>query len=104
MNKTVYLLDSIEGRVKRKEDEEVEVQVTLRAARVNLGLTRKEAAQYLGVHYETLANYECNSTKIPVSVFKRAQDVYGVPSENFYLGKEKDFFEEKQKTLLSTVC
>jgi len=39
-------------------------QVTLKAARVNVGLTQKEAAHALGVSNKTLSNWE-NGVSVP---------------------------------------
>jgi transcriptional regulator with XRE-family HTH domain len=75
------------------------VTLTLRAARVNTGMTRKEAAKYFGCHYETLSNYESNSSGVPHKFFSKIPLVYGVPSDCIYFGKEEDFFKEKQKVL-----
>jgi len=39
-------------------------QITLKAARVNVGLTQKEAANALGVSNKTLSNWE-NGVSVP---------------------------------------
>lgn len=74
-------------------------KLTLRAARMNLGLTRKEAAVFFDIHYETLANYESDSTKIPYSFFMKIEKVYGVTPELIYFGKEKDHYKKLQDKL-----
>ena len=42
-----------------------EYLVTLEAARVNAGLTQAEAATKIGVHPQTLAKWEKDSSRIP---------------------------------------
>jgi transcriptional regulator with XRE-family HTH domain len=64
--------------------------LSIRAARVNLGLTRKEAAKIFEIHHETLANYESDSTKVPRSFFVKIESIYGIPLEYIYFGKEEE--------------
>jgi len=61
--------------------------LTLKAARVNAGLTQAEAAKQIGISTATLFNYE-NGTSYPdVPVLKRIEQVYGVEYKNiFFLG------------------
>lgn len=53
--------------------------ITLKAARVNAGLTQKEAAERLGISRGTLASYEMYKTKPDIEMAKRIADLYGVP-------------------------
>jgi transcriptional regulator with XRE-family HTH domain len=73
--------------------------ITLRAARTNIGLNRKEAAKLFEIHYETLANYEADSSNIPHTFFAKIEPVYGLPKEAIYFGKEKDHFKSYQDRL-----
>lgn len=52
--------------------------MTLKAARINVGLTQKEAAQRIGVRVETLAKYERGKTYPNVPVLKQIESVYGI--------------------------
>lgn len=52
--------------------------LTLKAARVNKGLTQKEAAKLLGINVGTLANYEAGVTFPDVPVITRMENLYGV--------------------------
>lgn len=52
--------------------------VSLKAARINKGLTQKEAAERLGISAETLANYENGLSYPNVLVIKRIEAVYGL--------------------------
>lgn len=53
--------------------------ITLKAARVNKGLTQKKAAELLGVSEYTLINYEKGKSSPDVHVLKKIESLYGVP-------------------------
>ena len=55
------------------------VQITIRAARVNAGLSQKEAADRLGVTTKTLGNWEKGITFPPVDKVQAICELYGVP-------------------------
>ena len=57
-------------------------KLTLKAARVNAGLTQVEAAKKIGVSDATLLNYEKGRAFPDVRVLKRIEDVYGVEYRN----------------------
>lgn len=69
----------------------MQFQITLKAARVNLGLTLKEAAKKFNIHHETLANYESDSTNVPRGFFIQLEKIYGIPPESIYFGKQEDY-------------
>jgi DNA-binding XRE family transcriptional regulator len=72
--------------------------ITLRAARANLGLTRKEAAKLFDIHYLTLKNYEADSSRVPRSFFIKIESIYGISTESIYFGKEEDhYFSARNK-------
>jgi len=52
--------------------------LTLRAIRVNLGLSLEQASTLIGVSKDTLSNYERGATYPDVQVLKRIEDVYKV--------------------------
>lgn len=52
--------------------------LTLKAARVNAGLTQKKAADKLGVSVATLHAYEVGKAYPNVCVVKRIEQAYGV--------------------------
>lgn len=54
------------------------MKITLKAARVNRGLTLAEAAKRLGVSVVTLMNYEDCNTFPSVPVIYRIEDVYNI--------------------------
>ena len=57
-------------------------KLTLKAARVNAGLTQVEAAKKIGISDATLLNYEKGRAVPDVRVLKRIEDVYGVEYKN----------------------
>ncbi len=57
-------------------------KLTLKAARVNAGLTQVEAAKKIGISDATLLNYEKGRAFPDVRVLKRIEDVYGVEYKN----------------------
>ena len=73
------------------------MQLTLKACRINCGMTMKEASQHFGIHYDTLSNYENDSTNVPRTFFIRLESVYGIPTENIYFGKQEEFIEIMKK-------
>lgn len=54
------------------------MQLTLKAARVQAGLTQKEAAKRIGISSDTLYNYENQKSFPDIPVLKRIEQVYGV--------------------------
>lgn len=64
--------------------------MTLKAARVNAGLTQVQAAKIVGIHPQTLAKYETNSTEIRVHLVKKLAKVDSVPIDYLFLGKYID--------------
>lgn len=52
--------------------------MTLRAARVNKGLSQKEAAEQLGVSKDTIGNWEKGKTYPDVQQLKKIEKLYGV--------------------------
>lgn len=64
--------------------------LTLKAARVNKGLTQKEAAKMLGIAVDTLVNYEAGKTFPDVPMITRIEKLYGLTyNEINFLCNEK---------------
>lgn len=64
--------------------------LTLKAARVNRGLTQKEAAKMLGIAVDTLINYEAGKTFPDVPMITRIEKLYGLTyNEINFLCNEK---------------
>ena len=70
------------------------MRITLRAARVNAGLTLPEASKLIGVHEWTLRQYEKNNCVPRWSVIKKIEEVYGIPVSNIILEPELNKIEE----------
>ncbi|MBR7928247.1 helix-turn-helix transcriptional regulator [Aerococcaceae bacterium zg-ZUI334] len=62
--------------------------MTLKSARVNAGLTMKEASNLIGVHHQTISKYEKDSSDIPLSLLHRMSEIYRMPIDNIFLGIE----------------
>ena len=52
--------------------------LTLRAMRVNLGLSLEQASTLIGISKDTLSSYERGRTFPDLSVIRRIEEVYGV--------------------------
>ena len=52
---------------------------TLRALRVNRGLSLEEASIKLGITKDTLASYELGKTFPTVPIIKKIEDLYNMP-------------------------
>jgi transcriptional regulator with XRE-family HTH domain len=90
------IAESVHGTIKRKAyyqkgEKKKVILITLKAARNNLRLNLKEAANEFGIHHETLAKYERDSTNVPRTFFNQIESVYGIPIENIFFGKLDDF-------------
>lgn len=74
-------------------------KITLEAARVNAGLSRKEAAKILGITYATLRNYEIGSFLPTPQIAKKMCQTYGIPIE-FLVISTRESREANRKTRL----
>lgn len=59
--------------------------MTIKAARVNAGLTQKEAAEKLGISYQTLSRYENNPGQMPVKMVLDMCDLYHTNVDSLFL-------------------
>lgn len=55
--------------------------IKLSAARKNAGLTQMEAAEKLGISYQTLSQYENNVGSVRLDMLKKMSKLYGIPVE-----------------------
>lgn len=60
-------------------------KITLKAARVNAGLTQKEIAEILNRSESTIINWENGKTKISVRDFKRLCSALNVNESEIFL-------------------
>lgn len=73
--------------------------LTLKAVRINLGLTLEEASLLIGVSKDTLSNYERGETYPDVPIIKRIEDVYNISYDriNFLVNKHDEIvLQEKE--------
>ena len=72
---------------------------SLKALRVNTGLTAKEVADIVGIHQQTLLKYERDSIDIRVDLLAQLAELYHVSQDDIFLGKQsvlKRKFEQNQ--------
>lgn len=60
-------------------------KITLKAVRVNAGLTQKEAAKRIGISYQTLSEYEKDASKIKLVTIEKMCTLYGIPIDCIFL-------------------
>ena len=58
-----------------------ELKISLKAARVNAGLTQEQAADRIGIARQTLVNYETGKTSPDIKTLRRIADVYGIDKD-----------------------
>ncbi len=68
--------------------------ITLKAARVNAGLTLAEASKLFGINKDTLSKYERDSTNVPRPFMMKIEEVYKIPLENIFFGSQSEFFRK----------
>lgn len=67
------------------------IKITLKAARVNQGLTQKEAAEKIGVSKDTIYNYEKGKTFPDPRIIKKIEEVYNIGYDNLiFLPKDNE--------------
>ena len=67
------------------------MKIMLEAARVNAGYTQIEAAKCFGMHYQTLAKLEDDSSKMPYEFIRKLPKIYGIPVDNIFFGSKNEF-------------
>lgn len=65
------------------------MKITLRSARANIGLTAREVAEMIGVHQNTLLEWERNLSSPPIDKVLRLCEIYGIGIENLKFKGEK---------------
>lgn len=71
-------------------------KITPRSARVNAGMTIAYAAEKLGIHPNTLRNWEKDSSNIEYSMAKKIAELYGYPVDFINFGVDTTLSCEKQ--------
>ncbi|PHK48780.1 helix-turn-helix transcriptional regulator [Staphylococcus edaphicus] len=72
-----------------------DVKILLRAARINSGMNQQKASSLLGIHYQTLASWEKDSSDLPQSKMLLIEKIYGIPLKYIFFGKENEFIRTK---------
>lgn len=63
-------------------------QITLKAVRVNAGLTIMEASKKLGISHGTLVKWEKHPGDITANQQRKIQEVYNFPIDYIFFGDE----------------
>lgn len=58
------------------------MQLTLKAIRVNKGLSQEQAASRIGISVDTLSNYERGKSFPDIPILKKIEEVYDIKYEN----------------------
>lgn len=72
-------------------------KISLKAARVNAGLTLKEAAERIGVTVATLHKWEQDSSSVRVSDVQKIEKIYQYPTNYIFFGKTLEFNSSNKK-------
>ena len=67
-------------------DKKIELLLTMKAARINAGISKKHAAAVAGSSKKKLTKYERNNGKIKLDTAANLADLYGVPLGNMFFG------------------
>lgn len=59
-----------------------EIKISIRAARVNAGLTQAQAAKALHRNRQAVVDWENGTRDLPDEDLRSMEDVYGIPMEN----------------------
>ena len=57
-------------------------KLTLKAARINKGLTQQQAAKAIGIGVDTLSNYERGKTYPDIITLKKIEEAYEIEYKN----------------------
>lgn len=63
------------------------IRISLAAARVNAGLSQKEAAKRLHTTTKTIQNHESGKTEPGWNMVERYANLYGLPIDAIFFGK-----------------
>lgn len=67
------------------------MQITLEAARINAGLSQKEAGKLFGVHYQTVEKWEDDNSQMPYAMIQKIPEIYGIPQKFIFFGAKNEF-------------
>lgn len=72
------------------------MKITLRAARVNAGLSAKEAAEKAGVNYSTIINWETGKTVPRANIFAKLCEIYRADGADIVLQHKDELFRRAE--------
>ncbi len=75
----------------------MEIYITLEAARKNVGYSQAEAGKLFGVHYQTIAAWEKDNSKMPYSMVEKIPTIYKIPKEHIFFGPRNEFIRTKRE-------
>lgn len=61
-------------------------RISLKAARVNAGLSQQKASELLGISRATLQNYETGDTVPDILLSRKIEEVYHYPTDYIFFG------------------
>lgn len=62
-------------------------KITIKAARINAGLTQQQAAKLLGINPDTLSRYESGRNVPRVDMIEKMSKLYCIDKQYIFLGK-----------------
>lgn len=62
-------------------------KISIKAARVNAGLTQRQAAKRLGIAYQTLSKYESGVSVPRLDMLEKMAKLYCIDKQYIFLGK-----------------
>lgn len=71
-------------------------KITLRAARINAGLTQIQVSKVLGIAPATLSGWEKNSTKLSFLEAIKLAKLYHIQPDNIFFGRENEFIRSRK--------
>lgn len=63
-------------------------RISLKAARVNAGLTQKQASKKLGISQTTLQSYESGATSPTMNMVNLMSELYNFPKDYIFFGTQ----------------
>lgn len=73
------------------------LKLTLEAARHNAGYSQNEAASMLGVHPQTLASWEKDSSKLSFLEANKLAKLYNISTDILFFGPKNEFIRSMRK-------
>ena len=70
---------------------------SMRLARIECNKSQKEAADEFGVHYQTLAKWERDNSRMPYVMIAKISDVYGISPDEIFFGNQNEYTRYRDK-------